>query len=248
MQIGTNPDYHDALAAVLGWWKDAGVDSAFEDEPRSWLPPIIAQTAPGAPPLPGMAVSGGREVPVEPVAEPPPLPDNLEAFQSWWLSEPALHEGRTASRVPPWGVANPELMIVVTMPESADRDQLMSGAEGKLIDAFLPLAGLSRDQIYIASALPCHSPAADLTPEANGLLGQALRRHVTLVEPKRLLVVGFNILPLLEHGLAQGPAVSSRFNHESATVSMLAVRRVPAMASQPRWKCILWQAWLDWLE
>ena len=149
-------------------------------------------------------------------------------------------------RIAPRGEAEPELMIISAMPESSDQERLLSGLEGKLLDMFLVQAGIAQSAVYHASAMPCHSPAADWSANGTLMLGEALRHHVSLVRPSRLLVIGFNILPLLEHSSTQGPAVSSIFNHENATVPLLAVRRIPAMASQPRWKCILWQAWLDW--
>jgi DNA polymerase len=248
MEIGTNPDYDNAFAAALDWWRQAGVDNVFHDEPRSWLPHSVEQSAPTATPSrPGTSANDSERLPTrEQTPAPPALPDNLEAFRSWWLSHPGLDGGRVSGRVPPRGEVTSELMIIAPMPESTDREHLLGGAEGKLIDLFLAQAGVGADAVYRASALPCHSPATDWTVGSNQDLAAALQHHVLLARPKRLLVIGFNILPLLSHASAQGPAVSSSFNHEGGTVPMLAVRRIPAVASQPRWKCILWQAWLDW--
>jgi DNA polymerase len=132
------------------------------------------------------------------------------------------------------------------MPESDDKETILSGTEGRLIDGFLQAAGLSDDQVYRASALPCHLPGADWSPASNALQAKALLQHINLVRPQRLLVLGFVILPLLGHDSPQVPAVSREFNHEGLTIPMLAVRRLPAAASQPRWKSALWHAWLDW--
>jgi uracil-DNA glycosylase len=137
-------------------------------------------------------------------------------------------------------------MILAPTPEACDRETLLSGPEGRVLDAFLKAARLPDDQIYRASALPCHSPGADWNPRTNSLIAEALNRHIHLVRPQRLLVLGFVILPLLGHDSPQGPAVSLELNHEDGTIPMLAVRRLPAAASQPRWKSALWHAWLDW--
>jgi len=137
-------------------------------------------------------------------------------------------------------------MIIGPMPESSDREHLFAGVAGKQLDLFLRTAQIDAEAIYWASALPSHSPGADWTPDNHRLASAALLRHVALVKPERLLIVGFNVLPLFNNVLAQGPAVSSVFNHEGVTVPLLAVRRIPAMASQPRWKSVLWQAWLKW--
>lgn len=244
--MGTNPDYDEAFAAAMEWWRDAGVDNVFHDEPRSWLKQI-AQPKPSNTPARNGTSAKPAELP-EPQEAPAPaaLPEDLAAFRSWWLSHPGLDGGRVSGRVAPRGEIDPDLMIVAPMPESSDREHLLGGPDGKLIDLFLAHAGIAADTVYRASALPCHSPAADWTTAGHESLAAALRHHVMLVRPKRVLVIGFNILPLLGHASAQGPAVSSSFNHEGGTVPLLAVRRIPAVASQPRWKCILWQAWLDW--
>lgn len=228
----------------MDWWREAGVHNVFHDEPRSWLP---QSAQPALSSMPPQASTSIEDVELA-VAAPAPvaLPEDLAAFRSWWLSHPPLDGGRISGRVAPRGGVEPELMIIAPMPESSDREHLLGGPEGKLLDMFLAQAGTAAGSVYRASALPCHSPATDWTAAGLESLATALRHHVMLARPKRLLVIGFNILPLLGHASAQGPAVSSSFNHEGGTVPMLAVRRIPAVASQPRWKCILWQAWLDW--
>ena len=244
MEIGTNPDYDQAFAAALDWWRDAGVDAAFVDAPRSWLaPPEEARPVP----------EQRSRIPVKApeTAEPAPptapaLPHDLDAFRAWWMTAAELDPGRIAGRVSPRGDISPKLMIVTPMPEDADGDRLLAGPEGRLLDAFLAAASLTDDQVYWASSLPYHSPGADWSPAATRICSEALRRHIALVRPERLLVLGFVILPLLEHSSPHAPAVSSVFNHEGVTVPMLAVRRLPAMASQARWKAALWQAWLNW--
>ncbi|MET1756571.1 hypothetical protein ABVV53_14095 [Novosphingobium sp. RD2P27] len=243
MEIGTNPDYDQAFTAALDWWREAGVDSAFVDTPRSWLP------EPEEPKGPAAKAQGTRQLApaAEPVAPPPLLlPDDLESFRTWWMTAPELDHGGTAGRITPRGSVNPALMVLATTPEGGDRDQLLSGPEGHMLDAFLHSAGLNEADVYRASVLPCHSPGADWSPEANRVPTEALMRHIALVRPQRLLVLGFVVLPLLGHGSPQGPAVSDLFNHEGSPIPMLAVRRIPAAASQPRWKAALWQAWLDW--
>jgi DNA polymerase len=69
---------------------------------------------------------------------------------------------------------------------------------------------------------------------------------VRLAAPERLIVFGANVLPLLGHELPQAPAVLRTFKHEEGTIPLLASRGLPALLAQPRWKAVLWQAWLEW--
>lgn len=243
MGIGTNPEYDRAFSAALAWWREAGVDGAFVDEPQSWLQPDIE-----SPPSETLRAAPPQTAETRAAAEPPPLalPDTLPAFRDWWLNAPELDSGRVTQRVPPRGAADPQLMILAPFPEHMDRDRLLSGPDGKLLDQFVTACGLNEENVYWSSALPCHTPGADWSPQANEAIRDALLHHVSLVRPQRLLVLGFVILPLLGHDSPQAPAVSQIFNHQGATIPMLAVRRLPAAASQPRWKSALWQAWLEW--
>ncbi|MEW9853676.1 hypothetical protein [Novosphingobium sp. M1R2S20] len=244
MGIGTNPDYDQAFAAALDWWRQAGVDCAFEDAPRSWLPdPQEPESASGKKPARARRI----EV-IEQPDTPAPLilPQDLESFHAWWMTTSELDPGSVSSRVAPRGDANPALMILAATPEDCDRERLLSGPEGGIIDAFLQAAQVPENDVYRASVLPCHSPGADWSPEANRVAAEALARHIALVRPQRILVLGFIILPLLGHDSPQVPAVSLDFKHEGASTPMLALRRIPAAASRPRWKAALWQAWLEW--
>ena len=137
-------------------------------------------------------------------------------------------------------------MILVAEPEQGDTEVLLSGPQGRLLDAMLAAMGTAPGDAYVASVLPRHTPHADWTAPAARGLGELARHHVALVEPKRLIVFGSNILPLLGHDPAQNPAASAQFQHEALTLPMLAARDLAVLLERPRWKAAFWQTWLDW--
>lgn len=239
------PDIHQQIAAAFDWWRDAGVDCDFTDDPKSW----IAAEEPAA-----EAVPKFRPVPEKRAAEPAPapkiepssLPADLPAFVDWWLSEPLLDAGRVAGRVAPRGNAGAELMVIVAHPEAGDSDTLLSGPQGQGLVAMLQAMGIAPDAAYVASALPRHTPHADWAGAASAGLGAALLRHIELVSPKRLIVFGDNILPLLGNDLAKSQADSIKVNHDGAKVALLVARELGALLDRPRWKAGFWQRWLEW--
>lgn len=244
----------EEIAGAFDWWRDAGVDLAFTDVPQSWL--AKTEIAPPASPCvggdlrpqgsPSAADRGPRvreDAPVQPIA---PLPADLPAFIPWWLSEPSLDGGRVAGRVPPRGAAEAELMILVPDPEPDDTDVLLSGLQGKLLDAMLQAMGVAPETAYVASVLPRHTPLADWPALTAGALPAVLAHHVRLVAPKRLLVFGGSVLPLLGHELPNSSASLPRFNHEIGSVPLLVDRDLPALLAKPAWKGRFWQRWLDW--
>lgn len=237
-----------AITGALDWWRDAGVDCDFHDLPSNWLP-IADQPAPA---LAALRQANATPLPeVAPTAaplggDPTNFPATLEQFQAWWLAEPALDDGQVRDRVPPRGPARAELMIVVAQPEAEDRMALLSGREGRLLDALLAAAGLAPEQVYLASALVRHTPLPDWTGLAARGLGQVLAHHVGLVAPQRLLVFGSNIPPLLGHDTTQNAQILPPVNHEGHSVPVLAARELGALLARPAWKAGLWRQWLDW--
>ncbi len=233
---------------MLDWWREAGVDAEFSDEPHGWL----------ADP----AKAGEPERPARPVEKPKPAPppepkiggprdgwpQDLGAFHQWWLAEPSLDEGGLAPRVAPVGEAGADLMILVAMPEEADRDALLSGPHGKLIDGFLNAAGISADKVYRASALPRHTPLADWEQIERQGMGAVLAHHVALVQPKRVIAFGRNILPLCGHDPAQGTQKLRSINHEGVRVPALFEAGLERLLGNWQLRARFWQRWLEWTD
>lgn len=244
------PGIAEALSAAFDWWRDAGVDCTFVDDPRDWL--ARTEAAPDAEPsaeAPRRAPSPARAAAPAPAAPRPvtlDTPGDLDAFRQWWLAEPALDGGRTAGRVPPRGKPGARLMVIVPEPEREDSDRLLGGPQGAFLAAMLAAMGLPEDEVYLASALPRHTPMADWAGIAAAGMGEVLARHIALVAPERLIVFGGNILPLIGNAPAQGAAVLRQFNHEGGRIPLLAARELPALLNTPRGNARLWQAWLDW--
>lgn len=247
MTTPATPLIGEAIAAAFDWWRDAGVDGDFLDEPRTW----IAPEAPADDVSPAIA----RIVaPPQPAAPPPPriggeaadYPQDLAAFRDWWMAEPSLDGGMVMNRVPPRGPAGADLMVIVPEPEDGDADALLSGTQGRLVDAMLRAMGIAAERAYLASALPRHTPLADWDSLGSGGIGAVLRHHVSLVAPRGVMVMGSNILPLLGHDLPKTDLPSRRFNHEDHSIPLLAAPDPAQMLARPRTKARLWRDWLQW--
>ncbi len=247
MEIGTKPSLSEEIAAALDWWRDAGVDCDLRDEAQGWILEKEAEPASKAAPAPAASARPAADAPLAaPVIDRSTWPADLAAFPAWWLSDPVLDEGQTAGRVPPRGVPGAELMIVVAEPERNDSAELLSGPQGKLLNAMLAAMGIAPEAAYFASALPRHTPHADWAAAKRRGIGEVLRHHIALAAPKRLIVFGGNILPLLGHDPANSPANSREFNHGDRSVPLLLGRELGALLERPRWKAGFWQSWLEW--
>jgi DNA polymerase len=231
-----------ALTGALDWWRDAGVSHAFTDEPVQWLKPPEDAAAKVQPDTPAP----------RPAPPPPPQlggdraqwPAMLDAFAPWWMAEPSLDVGPVSERVAPRGAAGAEVMAVVDHPEREDRERLLSGPEGRLLNAFLAAAGVDPAAVYVASALPRCMAMPDWTALAASGLGAVLAHHVELVQPRRLIVFGSNSPSLLGNDPAQKPGISALVNRGGAPIPVLEAPSLAAMIARPARKGGFWQRWL----
>lgn len=245
------------IAAALDWWREAGVTYAYTDEPQEWLEDIAPEGAPPPPPM-----MRARPEP----APPPPRPRlggaverwpaTLTDFAPWWLAEPTLDPTGSSGRVPPRGMAGAALMVVVPMPEEVDAEAgaLLRGPQGRLLSAMLRAMGIAPDDCYFAAALPRTMPAPDWDHLRAEGLGAVLAHHIALVAPRRLLLLGDRILPLLGHDPSQKPALLPLVNQRAAMeagqvadqVSVMAAQDLGMLLENPRRKAGFWRSWLNW--
>jgi uracil-DNA glycosylase len=257
------------IAAVLDWWREAGVDCAFHDEPAQWLSHArpLADAAAEArrgpartqPALPGRGLAGEQGSRVDARSAPSPgdavidtsaWPGDLASFTDWWLNEPWLDDGRPggagSGRVPPRGQEQAEVMVLIPDPEREDDDRLLSGPQGRLLDAMLSAFGIAAEQAYVASVLPRHTPMADW--RRLGALGfpALIAHHVRLVSPKRLICLGHNILPLLETEPPNNAANPTNLIHSLTNTPLLAIHGLSALLGRPGLKAEVWRNWQNW--
>lgn len=238
------------VSAVLDWWREAGVDAAFSNAPNGWLKdpqqdtPEVG-TPSTQPPLPQQPAEE-----LQPIGggSPDSWPHDLSAFRQWWLNEPSLDEGGLTPRVAPRGAEDAALMVLVDMPEECDRELLLSGRLGALLEGFLAAAGLDTSRIYRASALPRHQTLPDWQMLISQGLGAVIAHHVALARPRRLLVLGQSILPLCGHDPAQGAQNLRAFNHEGGRVPALAEAGLDRLLAKPQLRARLWRRWLEWTD
>ena len=239
MDAGAKPNLAEEIAGALAWWREAGVDGDFTAEAQSWLAKP-EEAAPEPPVAPA----------VEQAAPPPPprtLPAQLAEFTSWWLSDPSLDPGDPASRIAPRGQGGAKLMVLVASPEPDDRERLLTGPQGRLLEAILSALGTSEAEAYIASVLPRHDPMPDWPALAATGLGSIALHHVSLVAPEQVLIFGSNVSSLLGHDATYKDGFLPDVNHDRRTFPVLAAVDLAALLKQPRLKAGLWNRLLDWM-
>lgn len=225
-------------AAALDWWREAGVDLDYSEEPAAWLrePEIEAEPAPAPRPAPRPAAAPALERALTceqgaPVGgDPTRWPTDLAGFRDFWLTEPSLDPGSLAERVAPMGEAGAALMIIAGQPDEGDREALFAGDQGALLTRILRAMGIAESDTYLASALPRCSPLPAWDDLAARGLAALTCHHIALAKPRRLITFGRATAMLAAE----------------CGVPMLAAPQLETLARSAAHKRRFWNAWLEW--
>lgn len=254
-----HPSLASEIDAALGWWQAAGVDCDFADDARAWLADPVehaADTAPQKRVSPTLAAPVADDGNIAPSSAAPAAiaiarhnfwgdspPQSLAEFHQWWAECDDLGRGGLYPRIAPSGIERARLMVVVSDPEAEDTDRLLSGPQGRLLANILSAMGIAPDEYYLASALPCHTPLADLAILAASGFDTVLARHIALAAPQRVLVLGSALAPMLNdvnlHSLRHS-------NYVTGTTPLMVNETLEAMLHMPRLKARFWRRWMEW--
>ncbi len=264
------PSLAREFEAALAWWRAAGVDCDFTDDATAWLSDApqepmsgpqsarsagenrkannpaeghsqhsAAATLRAAPPAPEPAVNRRNLLGDSP-------PTDLAAFRDWWMSAPELGAAGLYPRIAPRGGAGAKLMVLVPQPEANDRDALLSGAQGRLLANMLAAMGIAAEDAYIASALPAHTPMADLPALAAGGMDAVTALHVRLAQPQRLLLLGIPLEPMLAPLAPPDETPLRGINYNGANTPVMVSEALDAMLDMPPLKTRFWKRWIEW--
>ena len=264
------PSLAHEFEAALAWWQLAGVDCDFADDATTWLADpqaaggaAAAQGAPASRVGANAPVSAPQDIVARRAAPLPAAPEraasprrdwlgdsppaDLAAFRQWWMETADLSPSHGFPRVPPRGQQGAALMVLVPQPEADDRERLLDGPQGRLLANILAAMGLPESAVYIAAALPAHTPMADLPALAAGGLDTVTAHHVKLVAPARLIAFGSTLGPMLGAGPAgSGDQPLREINYTSGKVPVLSSEALDALMDMPRLKARFWRRWMEW--
>jgi uracil-DNA glycosylase family 4 len=221
-------DWRQGLASALEWWRDAGVETLQDDEPRDWL------ARPAAAPEASQKEAAVAAAPAE------ILPTTLEDFVAWRLGSAAPESNWHSRLIAPSGPAHPKLVVFSDMPCAEDSETLLSGATGHLFDRMLAAIGLDRESIYLGSLAVARPLSGRVPPEQQARLVQLARHHLTLLRPQRLLLFGKAAEQLID-APAEGSADVNLFGCTTRVVASYHPRFLlerPAAKSEA-WKHLL---------
>jgi DNA polymerase len=220
--------------SALAWWIEAGVDALVQEEPRDWLsPPQPKSQAIASNPPPNV---------VEPSHE------TLADLQDWLSSSMQLPlASPTAKRILPHGPEDAAIMLLSDAPtfEDSAAGQPIGGEAWELAKRMLAAIRIPVAEAYSASLSCLHLPGSKMSPADRQACAEIARKHIKLVKPKRLLLLG--------DGPAQAligkPIAQARGHvHKIEGVRTVATFHPRTLINQPSNKSLAWKDLLLLME
>ena len=241
---------------LLQWLVTAGADESIGDTPVNRF---AVSEKPSFPP----AVSDGQHH-SQRNSFPPEKPERQETFVSVPVQADSLEELKniladcdkcplkaTATNMV-FGAGNPQakLMIIGEAPGAEEDRQGLPfvGASGHLLDLMLKSIGLNRSEVYITNILPWRPPGNRKPSEAEmALLTPFVRRHIALINPHILLLLGGSAVSALMNtnvGITKARGHWMTYSDSSITVPVMASFHPAFLLRTPAQKKLAWRDFL----
>lgn len=206
-------------AALLRFYVEAGVSDGLSDEPidryslgaKAPMPASDSSPSPGPRTIPGERPTFSAAPLVQTTSSPTAIPleameqagnakaiaascatlDELKAALDAFDACPLKHTAKNLV----FADGNPEADIML-VGEAPGRDEDIQGLpfvgrSGQLLDRMLAGIGLDRTNVYITNVLPWRPPGnRQPTPVEQAMCAPFIERHIELVAPKHLMLVG----------------------------------------------------------
>lgn len=248
-------DDAQALAWLLRWYTEMGVDVAIDIDPHDRFeecvaPERLAQSLPSQAARPAASPSPMRSAELVKItaANTPGSARTLEELRAQLLAFEGCGLKATATQLV-FADGNPEadIMIVGEAP-GADEDRQgvpFVGRAGQLLDKMLAAVGLDRRQVYIANVVPWRPPGNRTpTPLETSICLPFMRRQIELVSPKILVCLGAAATQTLlgvKEGIMRIRGRWYEYEMGEAKIPAIAMLHPAYLLRQPSHKKYAWQ-------
>ncbi len=247
-------DEAKALAWLLRWYAEMGVDLAVDAEPHNrFAEKDLQKPRRPAPPEPAIQRPEPRLAPsadatAQSATEAARAAQTLDELRAELLAFEGCTLKATATQLV-FADGNPEadIMIVGEAP-GADEDRIgrpFVGRAGQLLDKMLAAIGLDRRHVYIANVVPWRPPGNRTpTPIETSACLPFMRRQIELVHPKILVCLGAAATQTLlgtREGIMRIRGRWHEYDMEGEKIPAIVMLHPAYLLRQPSHKKFAWQ-------
>ncbi|MEP2104047.1 MAG: uracil-DNA glycosylase family protein [Parasphingorhabdus sp.] len=240
----------EQIESLRDWWSLAGVDLHYNSEPAS----LLEETAPATLPVEQKLIesiapteskpqSAQESTSVESCSEN--YPKQHDQFLAWLSVPEKLVEARwSQNHVLPTGVIEPEIMVIVGMPEqgSLAQNSLFSEKSAALLANMLKAIGCDSEKTYSASVSLGRSFDGRIDPQYHDALKKRMLHHIGLVRPQRLIFFGDTPSGLFFNENLLTARKNKQFvNHSSYKIEAIATFHPRILIERPEFKAEAWK-------
>jgi len=252
---------------LLAWYADAGVDVCLQDEPQNHFnapaPQSKTHTSEKPAPQKSQKDKGASSSTQEMRPEIATIPDAAAIQSATDLAASSQNiedlknkleefEGcnlrfNARSTVFAEGDPSSDLMIIGDLPDR-DEDQQgipFVGRSGTLLEKMLTSIGLDRTKVYLTTVLPWRPPGSrPPTPKEADICRPFIEKHIELVDPKYILILGSNASGILLNSKKGLPSLRGKWHQleiAEKTYNVLPSFHPGYLLKQPSQKRLAWQ-------
>lgn len=240
----------EQIESLRDWWSLAGVDLHYNDEPDS----LLAKAAPSEKQVEPVrtetiVATESKPPPRQEISQPEKLnedyPAQYDQFLAWLSTPENLVEAKwSQNHVLPTGVIEPEIMIIVGMPEqnSLAQNSPFSEKSAALLVNMLKAIGCDSEKTYVASVSLARSFDGRIDPKYHDTLKKRMLHHIGLVQPKRIIIFGDTPAHLFfNENLLTARKNIQFINHVSSKTEAIATFHPRILNERPEFKAEAWK-------
>lgn len=256
------------LESYWQWWRMAGVDQGYAEEPSGWLETVgegktnVAPESVSVPkpprPNPESTNIGGpknniRQKPatLDPIAEKPQqLPENFDDIARWWMaSDDVIMTSGSGPRILPTLIKAPKLLIISDMPDQDDGERLFTGASGTLLNNILNAAYIEREATALLSIWPQYSLAPEMEMDRQSYWAEIVQHLIALINPQHIMLCGkFANMIVTGKDLVENQRSLPNINHNQPNIPLSVSFHPRTLLNRPTLKRAAWNDWLKFRE
>ena len=256
------------LESYWEWWRMAGVEQGYAEQPSGWLEAVSDEKVNAAPqPIaqpkarqadPKNTNIAGQQNAIKqkpaapsPIAEKPKqLPENFEDIARWWqTSDDVMMTSGIGPRILPALIKAPKLLIISDMPDQDDAERLFTGASGALLNNILNAAHIEREAAAFLSIWPQYSLAPKLEMDRQFYWAEIVQHLIALIDPHHIMLCG-NFANMIVTGKdrVENQRSLPNINHNQRSIPLSVSVHPRTLLNRPTLKRAAWNDWLKFRE
>ncbi|MEO9499799.1 MAG: uracil-DNA glycosylase family protein [Parasphingorhabdus sp.] len=234
------------IESLQQWWKDAGVDQHFDDEPHALLNDRDDKEPTKKPEIEKIVASKTVET-QESVGAPVPSPDMPVDYEDFlvWLSERShlVENGCPGKVVLPFGKLNPAMMVVTAMPDRAENENstIFSHQSQMLVKNMLAAMGIDSENAYFATISVMRPMDSRIPSKLISPLKARFEHLLKLVQPEKIILFGNSCSQIFfEQELLSARQKKLFINHHTSKTEAIVTFHPRTLLERPEIKAEAW--------